>query len=141
MRSAPLLAAAAILALSSCEKVTKRYATLDDARRDRLFERGWLPDILPPSARDIRVTSDLDVNSSEGEFLRGRVLIRSDAFRCLRCSVAARWRLVSVFGSSLYMDIFLRFGPRILPILDAMKRPNQTLERTATPTRVHISDD
>ena len=68
MRSAPLLAAAAILALSSCEKVTERYATLDDARRDRLFERGWLPDILPPSARDIRVTSDLDVNSSEGEF-------------------------------------------------------------------------
>src|SRR5438034_5752417 len=68
MRSAPLLAAAAILALSSCEKVTERYATLDDARRDRLFERGWLPDVLPPSARDIRVSSDLDVNTSEGEF-------------------------------------------------------------------------
>jgi len=68
MRFAPLVAAAAILALSSCEKVTKRYATLNDARRDGLFDRGWLPDILPPSARDIRITSDLDVNSSEGEF-------------------------------------------------------------------------
>src|SRR5439155_13760401 len=68
MRSAPLLAAAAILALSSCEKVTKRYATLDDARRDRLFEHGWLPDILPPSTRDIRVSNNLDVNTSEGEF-------------------------------------------------------------------------
>jgi hypothetical protein len=68
MRHAPLVAAAAILALSSCEKVTKRYATLDDARKDRLFERGWLPDILPSSTHDIRVTSDLDVNTCEGEF-------------------------------------------------------------------------
>jgi hypothetical protein len=68
MRRATLFAAATILALSSCNKVTKRYATLDDARRDRLFERGWLPDILPSSAHDIRVTSDLDVNRSEGEF-------------------------------------------------------------------------
>jgi hypothetical protein len=68
MRRAPLVAAAAILALSSCEKITKRYATLDDARRDRLFERGWLPDILPPSTHDIRVITDLDVNRSEGEF-------------------------------------------------------------------------
>jgi hypothetical protein len=68
MRSASLFAAAVILALSSCEKITNRYATLDDARRDCLFERGWLPDILPPSARDIRVRSDLDVNSSESEF-------------------------------------------------------------------------
>ena len=68
MRRAPLVAAAAILALSSCEKVTNRYATLDHARRDRLFERGWLPDILPPSTHDIRVTSDLDVNRAEGEF-------------------------------------------------------------------------
>ena len=68
MRRAPLVAAAAILALSSCEKITKRYDTLNDARKDRLFERGWLPDILPPSTHDIRVTSDLDVNRSEGEF-------------------------------------------------------------------------
>jgi hypothetical protein len=68
MRGASLLTVAAVLALSSCDKVTKRYATLDDARADRLFERGWLPDLLPPSARDIRVTSDLDKNSCDGEF-------------------------------------------------------------------------
>ena len=60
---------AALLSLSSCsDVVTRTYATLDDARRDRLFERGWLPDILPPSARQIRVSSNLDVNTADGEF-------------------------------------------------------------------------
>jgi hypothetical protein len=58
----------ATLALSSCDVVTKRYATLTDARRDQLFERGWLPDILPDSTRDIRISSDLDTNRSQGEF-------------------------------------------------------------------------
>jgi hypothetical protein len=48
--------------------VTTRYATLEDARRDRLFEHGWLPDILPPSTRDIRVSYNDDMNTSEGEF-------------------------------------------------------------------------
>jgi hypothetical protein len=33
-----------------------------------LFERGWLPDILPPSARQIRVSSNVDVNTADGEF-------------------------------------------------------------------------
>ena len=60
---------AAFLSLSSCsDVVTRKYATLDDARRDRLFERGWLPDILPPSARQIRVSSNVDVNTADGEF-------------------------------------------------------------------------
>jgi hypothetical protein len=68
MRCSPIILAAALLSVSSCDVVTTRYATLDDARRDRLFERGWLPDILPASARDIHVSSDLDVNRSQGEF-------------------------------------------------------------------------
>jgi hypothetical protein len=67
MRCSPLIAMAALL-LFGCDVVTSRYATLDDARRDRLFERGWLPDILPPSTRDIRVSNNVDVNTSEGEF-------------------------------------------------------------------------
>jgi hypothetical protein len=33
-----------------------------------LFDRGWLPEILPPSSRDIRVSNDLELNTSEGEF-------------------------------------------------------------------------
>ena len=48
--------------------VTSRYTTLAAARSDNLFERGWLPDILPPSANSIRTSNDLDVNTSEGEF-------------------------------------------------------------------------
>ena len=68
MRCSPIIVAATLLSLSSCDVATSWYATLDDARRDRLFERGWLPDILPASARDIRVSSDLDVNHSRGDF-------------------------------------------------------------------------
>jgi len=68
MRCSLVVVATAFVSLSSCDVVTSRYATLDDARKDRLFERGWLPDILPASSRDIRVSNDLDVNHSEGEF-------------------------------------------------------------------------
>ena len=48
----------AFLLLCSCDVVTSKYATLADARNDRLFERGWLPDILPPSTREISVNPD-----------------------------------------------------------------------------------
>ena len=67
MRCSPVVAIVALL-LFGCDVVTSRYATLDDARRDRLFERGWLPDILPPSTRNIQASNNVDVNTSEGEF-------------------------------------------------------------------------
>lgn len=58
------------LGLSGCfsDTVTDRYASLADARADRLFERGWLPDILPSSAIRIRTSNNLDLNISTGEF-------------------------------------------------------------------------
>ncbi len=57
------------LTLAACgDVVTSRYATLQDARADQLFERGWLPDLLPPSAHDIRTSNNLDLNTSSGEF-------------------------------------------------------------------------
>jgi hypothetical protein len=69
MRCSPLIPAFALFALGSCsDVVTHTYSTLDDARKDRLFERGWLPDILPSSARDFTVSNNLDVNTSDGEF-------------------------------------------------------------------------
>jgi len=69
VRQSLVVCLAALLSLSSCsDVVAKRCATVDDARRDGVFERGWLPDILPPSARQIRVSSNLDVNTAEGEF-------------------------------------------------------------------------
>jgi hypothetical protein len=57
-----------ILILPGEDVVRSRYATLATARSDRLFERGWLPDILPVSAHDILVVNNLDFNSSAGEF-------------------------------------------------------------------------
>jgi hypothetical protein len=49
-------------------KVDLTYATLADARREGLFGRGWLPDVLPPSARAIRTVNNLDLDTSSGEF-------------------------------------------------------------------------
>jgi hypothetical protein len=56
------------LAMVACDVVTNRYQTLQDAREDLLFERGWLPDILPASARSIRTSNNADINTSIGEF-------------------------------------------------------------------------
>ena len=58
------------LALSAMpsDTVVSRYETVQDARADLLFDRGWLPDILPASARKIRTENNLDLNTSEGEF-------------------------------------------------------------------------
>jgi len=57
-----------VLLIASTDVVTSRYATLADARSDNLFARGWLPDILPSSATQIRTSNDLNVSTSEGEF-------------------------------------------------------------------------
>lgn len=60
------------LGIAACDAsfdiVTDDYATLRDARSDRLFERGWLPDILPESTTRIRTVNNLDINTSTGEF-------------------------------------------------------------------------
>lgn len=49
-------------------EVQSKYETLSAAEQDRLFERGWLPEILPPSAEKIVTRNDLDLNTSSGEF-------------------------------------------------------------------------
>lgn len=53
-----------------CESdvVRSHYTTLADARADHLFERGWLPDLLPPTASDIHTVNNLDHNTSTGSF-------------------------------------------------------------------------
>lgn len=48
--------------------IESSYPTLDVGRRDQLFARGWLPDVLPPSSRQIRLLNNLDLNTSEGSF-------------------------------------------------------------------------
>lgn len=54
--------------LVGCDVVTHTYPTLADAKKAGLFERGWLPDLLPLSAANIRTSNDLDINTSEGRF-------------------------------------------------------------------------
>jgi hypothetical protein len=68
MRSAIFIIAVFVLMqLIGCA-VTDHYKTRADAEADELFERGWLPAIIPASARDITTSNDLDINTSKGEF-------------------------------------------------------------------------
>lgn len=55
----PLIA----IVLAACSDVQETaYSDADAARADRAFERGWLPDPLPSSARNIREGHNLDTN-------------------------------------------------------------------------------
>ncbi|OGU19426.1 MAG: hypothetical protein A2X85_11350 [Geobacteraceae bacterium GWF2_54_21] len=58
----------ALLLLFPSDVVTSHYSTLNVARTEQIFERGWLPDILPPSTFNIRTSNNLDLNISDGEF-------------------------------------------------------------------------
>ncbi|MCZ8500807.1 hypothetical protein O9853_06070 [Vibrio lentus] len=59
-----------LVLLAGCsDAVTNQYATYAEAQQDSLFERGWLPDILPESTIDIEVVNNLDNNTSHGGFL------------------------------------------------------------------------
>jgi hypothetical protein len=57
---------AAFLVCGCGDTVTSRYETRADA--DKLFQRGWLPSIIPKSSYDITTKNDLDINASEGQF-------------------------------------------------------------------------
>jgi hypothetical protein len=57
------------LTVAGCtDQFTERYSTLEEARRNQLFERGWLPDVLPTSSHSLRVSGDVDINAAQGEF-------------------------------------------------------------------------
>jgi len=56
------------LVLAACDEVSSSYDTLDAAREGGVFERGWLPDLLPKSAHSIHVSNDVNLNTSQGEF-------------------------------------------------------------------------
>lgn len=73
LRNLHRLAGIAVLAatglLLGCDAVvTNRYSSRRAAEADRLFERGWLPEIIPNSSRKIVTRNDLDLNTSEGRF-------------------------------------------------------------------------
>jgi hypothetical protein len=61
-----LLACFVLLAAGCSETFESHYSDRQEAQRDGVFERGWLPDWLPASATDIREIHNLDTN--EGAF-------------------------------------------------------------------------
>jgi len=63
-----VLFVALILIFDVFDTVERNYETKQDAKNDRLFERGWLPDIIPNSSSDIALSSNLDINTSTGSF-------------------------------------------------------------------------
>ena len=66
---ATLLAACVLgLWLVPSDVVKSSYQSLEAARQAQLFERGWLPEILPPSSSRILVSTNLDVSTSWGSF-------------------------------------------------------------------------
>ncbi|ELV8759467.1 hypothetical protein QNE81_004580 [Vibrio vulnificus] len=59
-----------LLVLTGCSDIVQsHYDNYQQALADQLFERGWLPDVLPVSTTQIEVTNDLDNNTSQGSFL------------------------------------------------------------------------
>ena len=63
-----ILALTAILLVGCDESVRLSYSTRAEAEADSPFARGWLPEIIPASSREITMVNDLDLNLSEGEF-------------------------------------------------------------------------
>ncbi|UXA00110.1 hypothetical protein [Vibrio splendidus] len=60
----------ALALMSGCsEVVSDEYSTYAQAKQEHLFDRGWLPEILPKSTVKIEVNNDLDANTSEGSFI------------------------------------------------------------------------
>lgn len=55
--------------LGCSDVVSDEYSTYAQAKEERLFDRGWLPDILPKSTVTIKVSNDLDANTSKGRFI------------------------------------------------------------------------
>jgi hypothetical protein len=64
-----VLAIFTMLALTGCsDVVTTRFSNLADAKSQGAFERGWLPPLLPDSARAIVERNNLDLNTGTGSF-------------------------------------------------------------------------
>ena len=65
---AALITAMLMLMVGCDDSVSSTYSTRAEAEADNLFDRGWLPEIVPPSSKSITMTNDLDLNTSNGQF-------------------------------------------------------------------------
>jgi hypothetical protein len=68
MRRTFLAACAVLIAACGDNVVSASYATLAEARTAGAVERGWIPEGLPASARDMREAHDRDSNRRWGLF-------------------------------------------------------------------------
>ncbi len=58
-----------VFLLGACNDIiTSHYDSYKDAKAEKIFLKGWLPDILPKSTTGILTSNDLDNNSSTGYF-------------------------------------------------------------------------
>jgi hypothetical protein len=64
------LATLALYSAGCRENSVTRYATIQDAKKDRLFDRGWVPDVLPDTAGPLTEAHNIDTNArcALGEF-------------------------------------------------------------------------
>jgi len=76
MRCLILLIGFLVLSVSSAcsEEPVTRYATIEDAKTDGLFERGWVPPVLPDAAGPLVEAHNIDTNArcALAEFPRAR---------------------------------------------------------------------
>lgn len=68
MKNIFMLTALTLFANSCSDVVSSHYVDYQGAVEARLFERGWLPSILPESTTDIETHNDVARNASHGQF-------------------------------------------------------------------------
>ncbi len=57
-----------VIFMSRSEIKNTLYANYEEAKKAGAFERGWLPEYLPKSAKNIHEAHNLDTNQGWGEF-------------------------------------------------------------------------
>lgn len=62
------MSALCAVALSGCLDRSDDYDNIDDARAGHVFEKGWLPDMLPASTHNLRVSTTVEDSAGRGKF-------------------------------------------------------------------------
>jgi hypothetical protein len=52
-----------VLTAGCRDTLVTRYSTVQDAKKDRLFERGWVPEVLPETAGPLTEAHNIDTNA------------------------------------------------------------------------------
>lgn len=63
-----ILALGVICLASGCTAQGRTYTDIADATASGAFNKGWLPDVLPKSSRDIKLAADVESATGHGSF-------------------------------------------------------------------------